>query len=429
MKEGLIIHMQDNSVETSPSSARDDVFRFIMELIPTTDTLHLLFDKIYSRYGLPVILTDISYHLIAYSGPMPCPDFYWNEIISKGIADPDIIINGYYKDGYMDRISEATEPFDVNWGISAGMRQTTCCVKVNGCIEGICSVLYIDEEKLPMALTLNAAIRSAAEIYIRTAIGKSIESFAPERTITARMLLEDVNTSVNLITNTTIYKKGLLSPGYVIMAMQIREPFSGRLQGLRSSIKNHYPSMLYLTRDNIVYMFFPGIHSEKFLSEQIIAAIAACAEGRVEYALGVSSIFHKLEDRALYIEQAVLALKYGIYKHDGRSAYKYYECYTGIVLANGCYGISPENLILPEIKALINEDRDNANSFYESFKCYIYNRCDMPKTATALFMHRNSLLYRIKRCQEIMGLETLEQTDYERMYICCKILDFMKNIG
>lgn len=405
----------------------EDIFRFIMELIPSTGDLHALFDKIYNRYGLPIILTDISYHLIAYSGPIPCPDEYWHAIVKNGIAEPETIINGYYKDGYMDRISESPEPFDVNWGISAGLRQTTCAVRINGSLEGICSVLYIDEEKRDFALALNSALRTAAEIYIRTNIGKSIESFAPERSITARMLLEDIGVSVKLISNTTIYKQGALSPGYVVMALQVRDTSSGRLQSLRSSIKGRYPSMLYVNKDDGVYMFFSGIRSNTYLVDQILESISADAKGRVDYVLGISNIFHSLEERADYIEQARLALKYGMSRSGERSAYKFFDSYPGIVLQNGFGAISPKNLVLPEINALIEADTENASNFYESFKCYLYMKCDMSKTAAVLYMHRNSLMYRIKRCLEIMDVDIADQDTFERLYLCCKILDFKKN--
>ena len=54
-------------------NAGDDVYKYIMELIPQTDDLNIFLQKIYMRYNMPVIVTDIAFHLIAYGGPYPCP--------------------------------------------------------------------------------------------------------------------------------------------------------------------------------------------------------------------------------------------------------------------------------------------------------------------------------------------------------------------
>lgn len=54
-------------------NAGDDVYKYIMELIPQTDDLNIFLQKIYMRYNMPVIVTDIAFHLIAYGAPTPAP--------------------------------------------------------------------------------------------------------------------------------------------------------------------------------------------------------------------------------------------------------------------------------------------------------------------------------------------------------------------
>mgnify|MGYP000830035189 CR=1 FL=1 len=41
-------------------NAGDDVYKYIMELIPQTDDLNIFLQKIYMRYNMPVIVTDIA---------------------------------------------------------------------------------------------------------------------------------------------------------------------------------------------------------------------------------------------------------------------------------------------------------------------------------------------------------------------------------
>jgi hypothetical protein len=416
-----------SNIQKEPENG-GEIFRFVLTSIPTCPDLKTLMKKIYGQYGFPVIVTDISYHLIAYGGPLPCPDEYWNTIISNGTATPDTIIEGYYKDGYMDRLSVEKEPFLVNWGISKDAPQTTCGVTVNGNLDGICSVLYFNDCDSETALTLNAALRDAAEIYLTMRADKFQSSYAPERAFVARIMLEDTGASVQLLENTKYYRNANINPGYVIIAIQLRTPVTGRLQNLRSCLKSRFPSMLYVSNEDGVVCFFSNIDSAGNV-RQITEAIDSEAAGKVDHVCGISQIFYSLDNRGAYVEQAKLALQYGMSDKTGLHMYHFSKFYGPIIMQVGMNNIMPENLLLSELKTLINLDKENGTNFYESFKCYLYNKCDMPKAAAQLFLHRNSLMYRIKRAQELMGVDVSEQQEFERFYVCCRIADSMGLAG
>lgn len=86
-------------------NAGDDVYKYIMELVPQTDDLNIFLQKIYMRYNMPVIVTDIAFHLIAYGGPYPCPDPLWQALITTGAAAPETVIDYYFGEGFTDKMS------------------------------------------------------------------------------------------------------------------------------------------------------------------------------------------------------------------------------------------------------------------------------------------------------------------------------------
>lgn len=386
--------------------------------------LNALLARIYKQYDMPVIVTDISYHLIAYGGPLPCPDHYWDVIISSGTAQPDTIIDGYFRDGYMERLSAEKGPFLVDWGISKDSPQTTCGVTVNNNLEGIASVLYIDDDKAEIAIELNAALKNAAGIYLAARNEIGMNASVPERAFAARILLEDTDVPIQLLEDTTFYKKAHVVPKYIVIAIQLRNSSPGRLQNLRSGIKSHIPSMLYVNKNNRVFCFFSGIDGAQKINN-VLDAIDSEAQGKVDYVCGISQSFYNLNTRAAYVEQAKLALDCGLNSTSGKQKYFFTELYSTIILKFGHLNIRPENLILPEIRILIQMDKENGTNFYDSLKCYLYNRCDVSKTAAQLFLHRNSLQYRIKRVQEIIGVDLANQDDFERFYVCCRINDLL----
>lgn len=398
------------------------VHKFVMELIPQCSDLKGVLSHIYKQYELPVIVTDISYHLIAYGGPIPCPDIYWDAIITRGTASPETIVDSYYKDGYMDRLSEEMEPFNIDWGVSKDSPQTTCAVYVGGNIEAISSVLYVKKENYELSLEINAALRSAAEIFLTMNPGTRTSSTAPDRALVARLLLEDTEASITTLENTSFFKNVHVVPGYVIMAIQLRNQVSGRLQNLRSGLKSRFPSMLYANLDDGVYCFFTGISSTGGL-DQILDVLHSEASGKADYVCGISEIFNDLERRCAYVQQAGLALAEGLADNFGEHDYHFSKLYASIICRVGYQNVMHESLILPEIRTLMDADRTNVTNFYESMKCYLYSKCDMSKTAAQLFLHRNSMMYRIKRCQEIMDVDFSDQKEFERLYTCCRVID------
>ncbi len=402
----------------------EDVFRYVMETMAEYMDLSRLYQKTWEKFGLPVILTDISYRLIAYGGPRPCPDPYWDDILVSGIAAPKVIIENYYKDGYMDQLSAHEDPFTVDWGVSTDMPQTTCGVRVRGNLNAITSVLFVRRDLEELALEINAALRSAAEVLLAAGRGRMTESNGPERMLAARILLEDTEAPAEVLKNIGSYGDLALTPGYVILAVCLRTPVAGRLQNLRGSLKQREPTLLYSTREDHVLLFFKGVRDQERV-EQIMATIEKEAKGKGDFVCGVSGIFDDLEQRAAYVEQALLSMEYGRERASGHRFY-FRKLYTEILCRVGSRNMKRENLVLPELRQLKDLDRENDTNFFDSFKCYLYEKCDLSKTAALLFMHRNSLAYRIKRCQEIMNIDLTDRAEYERFYLCCRILDMQE---
>ena len=114
--------------KSSGTSEGEEIYKYVMGLIPQTDDLRIFLQKIYLRYNMPVIVTDIAFHLIAYGGPYPCPDPLWQTIITSGAAKPETVVNYYFGEGFTDKMSAAGQPIDVSWGVNSEYPQTTCSV-------------------------------------------------------------------------------------------------------------------------------------------------------------------------------------------------------------------------------------------------------------------------------------------------------------
>ena len=63
------------------------------------------------------------------------------------------------------------------------------------------------------------------------------------------------------------------------------------------------------------------------------------------------------------------------------------------------------------------EDQRNATHFIDTLDIYIKCRFNMTKTASMLYLHRNSLAYRIKKIEDILGIAIDQQQDVLRIQL------------
>ena len=62
------------------------------------------------------------------------------------------------------------------------------------------------------------------------------------------------------------------------------------------------------------------------------------------------------------------------------------------------------------IKPLADYDRQNRGSLVETIDAYFNHHANVSQTAESLFIHRNTLLYRLERIQELTG-QDINQAD------------------
>lgn len=79
------------------------------------------------------------------------------------------------------------------------------------------------------------------------------------------------------------------------------------------------------------------------------------------------------------------------------------------------------NLILP----LKHYDEENGTEIFHTAFSYIENDGNIKETAKALFLHENTIRYRINKVKEILNMQNLDGSFYEQLSVAIKIYKFM----
>ena len=77
--------------------------------------------------------------------------------------------------------------------------------------------------------------------------------------------------------------------------------------------------------------------------------------------------------------------------------------------------VNLNGLFHPALDTIAEYDRENQTDLLTTLRVYLENDCNAQKCGRLLFLHRNSLVYRIRRIQEITGCDLSDVT--ERSYL------------
>ncbi len=171
-------------------------------------------------------------------------------------------------------------------------------------------------------------------------------------------------------------------------------------------IENNYlKSTISLKLENI----FPNGNSVRYKSYMAILVSSISEKQREELAflaksesvnIGISWPFEDILEFKQFFNQAVTCIKQA--HHFGKTNqifdYTYFAYYD--LLYNYSGKISLKDYIHPALKILKNYDTD----FYITLRTYLECNKNLGETAELLFIHRNTLNYRINRIKQLTGL-------------------------
>ena len=124
---------------------------------------------------------------------------------------------------------------------------------------------------------------------------------------------------------------------------------------------------------------------------------------------GASYSFGELFSLDKMYMQADIALRYG--NGDRFLSLRTFEsAILNYVIDNNERRLSPEYLCPKALFYLLDYDRHHKTNLVDTLQLYLENKCSINRCCETLYVHRSTLIYRIKRIEAIMGVD-LESAD------------------
>lgn len=130
---------------------------------------------------------------------------------------------------------------------------------------------------------------------------------------------------------------------------------------------------------------------------------------------GISSPVADIHDLHLAYYQAQVALNQAFRLRSDRWIIHFAECAMDHMLENLDSTLPTWCLVSPELLTIMDYDRQKGTQYFETFREYLLNERDIPKTSEKLIIHRTTLLYRLKKIQAMMNVNL--EDPWQRLYL------------
>ena len=142
---------------------------------------------------------------------------------------------------------------------------------------------------------------------------------------------------------------------------------------------------------------------------------------------GVSSAFSHLKDIRTAYDQARSALESGMLLNPKEKSriYFYRDYYLYHVLKQVENNIPLHSLYPRRLNQILEKDLKSGANNLKLLDAYLANNQSVTATARQMFMHRNSVIYRIRKIEEMLRIDLENHKDVVRMDFSLRVLRYL----
>lgn len=384
-----------NSAKAAVQESRGQGFYGeLMDCAARSGTLEPVMNLAASKLGNSLVLLDSDFKVLAHSTIYPIDDPLWAENIRQGYCSYEFVSAVQTLDA-VKNARPTSDPVMVTCYASP-LRKLSSKIFIH---DKLAAILLMLEKETPIS-----AAHMLLLPVISAAAGDAIARYAPY-----------------MIPGNTAYQKLL----YDLLIGASPTQIAPQIAGLQFSPhlcalcirQTRYLGQKHLKED-VAGKLVQLLPETRFtFHENGIAALVALEDApelpvrqrniletlaQEEYLrIGVSNTFFRPENFAKRYAQAGRALDLSGQLHRSDSVY-YYADYSFYDLLSSCAKSEALGLFChPALSILSRYDRGNGMDLYHTLKIYLQCDCSVKDTAQALFIHRNTLNYRLERIQAL----------------------------
>lgn len=402
---------EDATVPTPYETSYRNVFPPLFE----NEDFHTLVERTAQFLDRSIVIIDLGFHIIDYSRHPKVTDALWVSNILRGSCTYEFI-EAITEMLPNERLPKNSDAFFISCPVSDELK--------------LCSLLYYKKHPIGYVILLDnkRGIEPYHQQFLPRISKKLAKALRFHEEYSDLFFSASSEILTNLLNGTAIEEgeaqllaKTLQAPRNLKMYL-----IRGRLNTLHdvSYLRNQFhafPQLLHVFVYHNYIVAFIAEEDEAALWEQFRTSNLK----EQIYDVASSNVFHYIDEiprqYRLTRTSFSIAAKLGRAEliHDWKD-YEFYhildECKNRDVLAS---------FVHPAIFRLMEYDRTKDGQLLETLKSYIRCGLSVKDTASALFVHRNTLTYRLKKITELTGVNLENISELIRLERSVQILEFL----
>ena len=131
--------------------------------------------------------------------------------------------------------------------------------------------------------------------------------------------------------------------------------------------------------------------------------------------VGISNPVESIHALQTGFRQADISLQYIVDENSSQWIVSFAECALYYIRGQIAREMPVEMLADHVLLTMLRYDKKHDTQYFNTLRSYLINERNIPKTATALIIHRTTLTYRLQKISEIFGLNL--EDPYQRLYL------------